>query len=130
MSQRPISLSKDLQQLRADGYDIIIHAGHLLLRDVPYVNTRREIARGTLVSELTLAGDVTCSPGSHVAYFVGEQPCDSKGAPLTQIINASSRTTLAEGLTVDHTFSSKPSSGRYENYHVKMRTYVAIIASH
>jgi len=130
MSQRPISLSKDLQRLRADGYDVAIGAGHLLVRNVPYVNRRREIGRGTLVSELTLACDVTCPPSTHVAYFVGEEPCDSSGTPLTKIINASTRTKLAEGLVVDHTFSSKPSSGRYEDYDVKMRTYVAIIASH
>jgi len=130
MSQLLISRSKDLRQLRDEGYDITIHAGYLLLRDVPYVNTKREVARGVLVSKLTLAGDVTCTPEDHVAYFVGEPPCDSSGTPLIQVINASTRTTLTEGLTVDHTFSSKPSSGRYENYHEKMGTYVAIIARH
>jgi hypothetical protein len=129
MSQRPISLSKDLQHLREDGYDIKVLAGYLLLKDVPYVNTRCQIARGTLVAKLDLAGDVTVPPGDHVAYFVGEQPCDSKGEPLTRIINASTRTTLAEGLTIDHTFSSKPSTP-YKDYYEKMKTYVSIIANH
>lgn len=130
MSQRPISLSADLQRLRDEGYDIVIQAGFLLLRDVPYVTTDRKVARGTLVSTLTLAGDVTCPPDTHVARFAGETPCDSTGAPLTKIINNSNREVLAEGLVVNHLFSSKPGSGGYENYFEKMRTYVAILQSH
>lgn len=130
MSQRPISLSDDLRRLRDEGYDIVILAGFLLLRDVPYVTTDRKVARGTLVSPLTLAGDVTCPPDDHVARFSGETPCDSTGAPLTKIINNSIQEMLAEGLVVNFLFSSRPSGGKYENYFQKMRTYVAILQSH
>lgn len=129
MSQRPISLSPDLQRLRDDGYDILIRGGYLLLRDVPYVTPGRKVARGTLVSTLTLAGDVACPPDDHVARFAGDTPCDSSGAALSKIINNSTREALAEGLVVDFLFSSKPASGRYENYFEKMRTYVAILQS-
>lgn len=130
MSQRPISLSTDLQRLRDEGYDIVIQAGYLLLRDVPYVTADRRIARGTLVSTLILAGDVTCPPDTHVARFVGDTPCDSAGAPLTKIINNGTLEALAEGLVVNFLFSSRPSSGGYPNYFEKMRTYVAILQSH
>ena len=129
MSQRPISLSKDLQQLREDGYDIKIQAGYLLLMDVPYVNARCEILRGTLVSKLNLAGDVTLQPEDHVAYFAGQQPCDSKGSPLTKIITTSTRTTLADGVTIDHAFSAKPTTP-YKDYCEKMKSYVALLTNH
>jgi hypothetical protein len=129
MSQRPISPSKDLRRLREAGYDITVQAGYLLVRDVPYVNSKREIGRGTLVTKLTLAGDVTAAPESHQAYFIGEHPCDCTGARLDKIANASNRTVFAEGLVIDHAFSSKPMSGRYADYYELMSTYVAIITS-
>ena len=59
MSQRPISLSPDLQKLRNEGYDLEIRSAFLLVKDVPYVNSSRQVKRGTLVCALTLAGDVT-----------------------------------------------------------------------
>lgn len=127
MSQQPISRSKDLQRLREDGYDISIQSSHLVLKGVPYVTTSREVKRGTLVSTLHLAGDATLPPDTHVAQFIGEQPCTSSGTPMSQIINASNRQTLAEGLTIDHTFSSKPPSGQYADYHEKMTTYARIL---
>lgn len=127
MSQQPISRSKDLQRLREDGYDISIQSSHLVLKDVPYVTATQEVKRGTLVSTLHLAGDATLAPDTHVAQFIGEQPCTSTGTPISQIINASNRQTLAEGLTIDHTFSSKPPSGQYADYHEKMTTYARIL---
>ena len=69
MSQSLISRSRDLKRLRDEGYDLEIRSGYLLVKDVPYVNSRREVKRGILVSTLTLAGDVTTTPDNHVAYF-------------------------------------------------------------
>jgi ThiF family len=129
MSRQLISRSPDLQRLRDEGYDVEVSSGHLLVRNVPYVNSRREIKRGTLVSELTLAGDKTTAPGSHVAYFVGEHPCNRDGSEIDKIRHQSLRQQLGQSLFVDHSFSSKPLSGRYADYYEKMMTYVAIISS-
>jgi hypothetical protein len=126
MSHQLIGHSPDLKKLRDEGYDVEIRSGHLLVKDVPYVNTRREVTRGTLVSTLTLAGDVTTTPDNHVAYFVGDHPCRSDGTEIYQIKNASGRKALAEGLVVNHTFSAKPSDP-YPDYYAKMTTYVAIL---
>jgi hypothetical protein len=129
MSQQLISRSRDLQRLRDDGYDVEIRSSYLLVKGVPYVNSAGQIKYGTLVSELTLAGDVTTTPNTHVAYFAGEHPCDKSGAELHKIKHGSARQQLAPGLEIDHSFSSKPLSGRYEDYYEKMTTYVAIISS-
>ncbi|MBV9496865.1 MAG: ThiF family adenylyltransferase [Acidobacteria bacterium] len=125
MSQQPIALSKDLQRLRDEGYAVCIEAGYLLLRDVPYVAASRVVKRGTLVSTLNLAGDVALKPETHVTYFIGEQPCDASGTPLTRIM-AGGGAALAGGLVAQHTFSSKPLNG-YENYYDKMTAYVRIL---
>ncbi|MGK2858152.1 MAG: ThiF family adenylyltransferase [Thermoanaerobaculia bacterium] len=114
-------------RLREDGYDISIQAGRLLLKGVPYVTTSREVKRGTLVSTLHLAGDATLAPDTHVVLFAGDLPCRSDGTALSQIINASNREVLGDGLTIDFSFSSKPPGGKYADYHEKMTTYVRIL---
>jgi hypothetical protein len=130
MSQRLIGRSQDLKQLRDEGYSVEIRSGHLLLHDVPYVIASREVARGTLVSTLTMAGDVTAPPDTHVAMFIGEYPCDAEGRPLEAIRNSVGQQ-LAPDLAVDWMFSSKPvPAGAYADYHEKMTAYVRILAGH
>src|SRR3989338_2180732 len=113
MSHKLISHSPDLKKLRDEGYKIEVKNAHLLVHSVPYVNTKKEITRGVLVCSLNLAGEQTAKPQDHTAYFAGEQPCDKDGNPIKAILNSSERKTLAEGVVVDHYFSSKPISGNY-----------------
>lgn len=128
MSQQLINRSPDLRRLRDDGFTIEIRGSHLLVHDVPYLNTRRELIYGILVSDLTLAGDVTTTPGSHVAFFVGEHPCNVDGSVMSKIKHQSKDSTLGRDLVVNHSFSSKPAGG-YPDYYEKMRTYFNIISS-
>ena len=127
MSHSLIDRSADLKRLEDEGYEVEVRSGHLLLSHVPYVTEAGVIKYGTLVSELSLAGDATTRPSTHVVMFAGEMPCDQRGHPLTQIRHSSGCRELAEGLVVDHSFSSKPPEG-YPDYYRKMTTYEAIIA--
>ena len=113
-----------------DGYEIDVRLGHLVIYNVPYVNTQKQVRRGALVSTLDLAGDVTATPSTHVAMFAGEHPCDREGRELEKIKLESNRKVICDGLVIDHSFSSKPVDGHYKDYHHKMTTYVAIVASH
>ena len=128
MSQQLISRSRDLTRLRDEGYNIEIRANHLVVKDVPYVNANKEVKIGALVSDLTLAGDVTTTPGTHVVMFAGEHPCDKNGVEIDKIKHSSKRMILEGDLAVDHSFSSKPNGG-YKDYYDKMSTYATIIAS-
>ena len=128
MSAQLISRSTDLRRLADEGYELQIAHGHLLIHHVPYVTPTIEVKYGTLVSTLTLSGDKTTAPDTHVAMFVGETPCDENGRPLDKIINSAARQEIAPGLTIDFIFSSKPSTG-YANYYEKMTAYVAMLAS-
>jgi tRNA A37 threonylcarbamoyladenosine dehydratase len=128
MSQQLISRNADLQKLRNEGFDIQVKNNYLVVRSVPYVNSRKEVVRGTLVSELSLAGDVTIKPATHVIYFAGDYPCDADGAEIAKIRFQSAAKQLDQDLTVHHSFSSKPDAG-YKDHYEKMTTYVAIISS-
>src|SRR5882762_5596672 len=86
MSQELISHSADLKQLLDEGYDVSVRANHLVISQVPYVNAKGEVQYGTLISELTLADDrTTGTPGTHVAFFIGDHPCNEDGSEITAI---------------------------------------------
>src|SRR3954471_24499910 len=127
MSQRLVSRSPDLSRLRHEGFDVEVRSNHLLVKQVPYVNARREVRYGTLVSELTVAGEVTAAPGTHIVMFAGEHPCHKDGSEIAQIKHTSAPQDLGGGLVVQHTFSNKPPGG-YKDYYEKMTRYADIIS--
>jgi molybdopterin/thiamine biosynthesis adenylyltransferase len=130
MSITPIDRSPDLLRLREDGYNIQVSKGAVLvMRDVPYVNSKREIARGILVSDLDLAGDITTRPQVHTIRFVGEYPCDNEGKALA-LGGGSNIQDFGGGLVTQQQFSRKPGRGHYEDYHEKMTAYVALLGKY
>ena len=129
MSQSLINHSSDLRKLVDDGYNVRIVSDHLVISDVPCVNTKKQVKLGTLVSTLDLAGNVTIRPSTHVVMFAGEYPCDQNGCELDNIKCDSVRKELADGLVIDHSLSAKPDDG-YSDYYHKMTTYADIISGH
>jgi hypothetical protein len=129
MSQKLFSRNDDLQRLRADGYFVqVVDEKFLVMRQVPYVNDRREVAWGTLVTPLELAGDVTRRPISdHVVHFDGDFPCDANGVKMN-LGSEGQRRELGPGVYVRHSFSQKPDGG-YADYYHKMSTYHAMLAA-
>lgn len=128
MPQQLISRSADLKRLRDEGYELEILDNRLLVRHVPYVTAERAVAYGVLISELTLAGDRTVQPGTHVVGFAGAAPCDSTGQRMDSIINGPVNEKLSDGTTVAFNFSSKPPAG-YPDYYAKISTYAAILTT-
>jgi len=128
MSHALISRNPDLQHLQNDGYEVEVRSNHLLVHSVPYVNAKGEVALGSLVSDLTMAGDLTTRPGSHVAMFIGDHPCNKDGSEIQQIKHNSGHMALAPDLVALHSFSNKPPQG-YADYYEKMSRYIEIISA-
>jgi hypothetical protein len=126
MSHQLINLSQDLKRLRDEEYEVAIKGNYLIISGVPYVTSNKKIAYGTLVSELTISGNKTAKPGTHVVHFAGEHPCYSNGSILEPIRHSSGRKLLIEGVEIDHMFSNKPATG-YKDYHEKMTRYIMIL---
>jgi hypothetical protein len=127
MSRELISRSPDLKRLRDEGYFVQVRGGFLVMRDVPYVDASRHVRTGVLISSLTLAGDQTRPPDTHVVHFDGDYPCLSDGTPIHAIAHQTGSFNLGEGLTARHSFSSKPAEG-YPDYFAKMTTYAGILS--
>lgn len=128
MSQKQINRSPDLQRLQDEGYEVEVRNGFLMLYSVPYLNSRREVAMGTLVSDVSLNDDRTLKPGDHQVWFAGDHPCKQDGTPISALGSRDEHKTLFEGIVVNRRFSCKPKGG-YPDYYQKMTRYVEIISS-
>jgi hypothetical protein len=125
-----VDRSPDLRRLHDEGYAIEIRGPHLLVHDIPYVNSEAKVKTdGTLVSGLTLNADVTIAPGDHTCHFIGDAPCNQAGEIIAEIYNGPGDFELAGDLKANHYFSFKPvPSGAYRDYHHKMTTYIHMIS--
>ena len=133
MSRQLVSRSPDLKRLQDEGYDIKISDSNYLLVRVPYVTATRQVCYGTLVSDLTLQGDVTASPATHVVSFIGQAegdiPYDDQGHELADLINQRGPIQLGGSLIASCTFSHKPNP-TYPDYYEKMTTYAHMLFSY
>jgi hypothetical protein len=128
MSQKLINLNPDLRQLRDEGYEVEVRGGYLVIHHIPYVNSRSQVAYGTLVSILCQNGTQVLPPDNHVIYFIGDHPCNKDGSLISAISYYSRPEQFLPGLTVQHAFSNRPPAG-YPNYYEKVKRYVEIITA-
>lgn len=122
----------DMLRLWEAGYDMEFIGGqYLLVHQIPYVSTNREVLYGTIVCTLALRTPQVIAPmGDHTVLFIGETPCHVDGRPYNEIIINSTRRQLVPGIMVNFQFSSKPKgSGKYPDYYEKVRTYAEILSA-
>lgn len=129
MSQQLINRNPDLKRLRDEGYEVEIIGGHLLVHHIPYLNAKREIKFGILVSPLTLIGNGKIGrPDSHVIEFTGENPCNVDGTVISEIQHSNNPKRLNDKVQIDRSFSNKPAAG-YLNQYEKVKRYADIISA-
>ena len=87
-----------------------------------------QVRTGSLISSLSLSGEMTRAPDTHVVHFDGDYPCRADGTPIGEISHASGKFELGNGVIAKHTFSSKPAEGYLQSYYEKMTTYASILS--
>lgn len=128
MLHKLINHSPDIKKLRDEGYEVEIIGGYLLIHSIPYVNTSKKVALGTLVTNVSIANNQVAKPNTHVVHFRGEMPCNVDGTPIGQIKHQSRTSNLGGNIIVQHSFSNKPPNG-YADYYHKMTQYINIISA-
>ncbi|MFK7833236.1 MAG: ThiF family adenylyltransferase [Winogradskyella sp.] len=128
MSLKLINHSPDIKKLRDQGYEVEIIGNYLLVHSVPLLNASKKVVKGTLVTNVSIANNRVTKPNTHVIHFAGEFPCNIDGTIIAQIKHASNTVKLAEGITVNHSFSNKPVNG-YPDYFEKVTQYIKIISA-
>lgn len=132
MQQQVLSLNEDLKKLEGEGFILEISGPHLLVHEIPYVNSKREVKYGTIVTVLsfltpTLAGG---KPDNHTANFCGEVPCDETGNKLVSIINDDGSPIITADFEARYFFSYKPLRGHYIDFHEKITAYAHFLSSY
>ena len=128
MSHPLVSHSPDLLKLEEEGYDLEVKADRLLVKHVPYVTSDRQVAYGTLISDLTTNGTRTVGGGVHDMWFIGSRPCDEHGTEL-DLVSGTGPINFGAGVTADFSFSRRPRRNPPEflDYYEKVTTYVRIM---
>lgn len=122
-----ISRSPDLLRLQDEGYEIEVEGGYLLVHNVPYVNARLEVRRGTLASVLPDAGGRAGPPVDHTVLFAGDFPCHASGAEIEALRHGIPQEILKPGLQARFSFSNKAESPD-QDFYSKMTRYIRIIS--
>ena len=126
MSTAPLARDADLRRLLDDGYDVTLVGGHLVVRNIPYVTAEEAVAYGALAYPVAVSGDRIVSETDHRIWFVGTQPCNERGRPLS-CANPEARGITAD-LHASFMLSSKPSSGSYPDQYTKVTAYARILS--
>ena len=127
MSNVATSRRADIEKLMEGKYGVEILDDHLILHNVPYVNSAREVVRGKLVAPILYADGETTIPQTHVVHFSGEYPRHKDGSPILAIKHQDDHKEIVTGIFVDHSFSHKPEGG-YKSYHGMMKRYATILS--
>jgi ThiF family len=126
MSTAPLGRDPDLSRLLDDGYNVVVQAGHLIVRHIPYVTEARNVEYGFLAYPVTVSGDRIVSGTDHRIWFGGSAPCDQNGRNLT--IATPEARAIADGLQASFMLSSKPAPAGYPDEYSKVTAYTRIIA--
>lgn len=98
------------------------------MRDVPYVNEKRELKRGVLIAALDLTNDVAQPPSDHQAKWAGDCPCNEDGS-IIQGLGPSATPMVISGHEVKWNFSCKPKpADKYDGFHQEMLHYATKIS--
>lgn len=119
--------SPDLPKLAAEGFIVELREGHVLLHEIPYVDSSRVIRRGSLITIY----QPTPPAGSfdHRAWFVGAMPCGVDGVALIGLSGADAKALLGTSIHVDRMFSTKPIAGCYADHYEQLKRYVDLIST-
>ena len=126
MSTAPLARDPDLSRLLDDGYDVVVQAGRLIVRHIPYVTEARAIEYGFLAYPVTVSGDRIVSGTDHRIWFGGSAPCDEHGCKLAMA--SPEARAIAGGLQASFMLSSKPAPAGYPDEYTKVTTYARVIA--
>lgn len=126
---RLVRNSPDIAKLVNEGYAVRIHAGHLVIDDIPFATADRTVVRGSLICPLDLQGDKAARPSTHVMWF-SHLPYTYDGIEMTNLLHQRGPMQLAGDLTAACSSSMKAHGREYENYYDKVVAYSGLVTPH
>lgn len=122
------SHNDDIHRLVEKGYAIGTAGPHLIVRDVPYLDSDKQLQRGTLVSKLEYIDQNHVKQTNHEIYFTGGAPCGLDGQAIPNLGGGAISFDVGKSdIVIVRSFSNKPTEG-FPDHFAKIEHYVTVIA--
>lgn len=119
----------DIKRLLERGYALRVDGTHLVIRDIPYLDSQRALQMGAIVTKLEFVDQVRVIQQDHQVFFAGSEPHGLDAQPIPNL--GGGPTTIGLNKTdvvIQRSFSNKPSSGSFPDFFEKIEHYVRVIA--
>ena len=132
MFQKLVNHNDDLRRLVERGYAVAFDSNHLVVRDIPYLDSEIQLQQGAIVAKLAFIDQERVTQTDHQVFFAGSAPYGLHGKPIPNLGGGHAQLALSEAskdVVVERSFSNKPkSTGRFADFFEKIESYVAIIS--
>lgn len=132
MFQKLVSHNDDIRRLVEKGFAVSFDSNCLIIRDIPYLDSGRQLQIGAIVSKLVFVDQVRVTQDDHQIFFAGYIPHNIDGTPIPNLAGGPTHLALSAAcndMVVQRTFSNKPlPSGKFQDFFEKIESYVTIIS--
>ncbi len=132
MFQKLVSHNGDISLLVDKGYAVGVDSNYLIVRDIPYLDSKLTLQWGAIVAKLVAVDGLRFVQDDHQIFFAGDVPHGLDGNAIANLGGGPHSLALspsASDVVVQRTFSNKPRiAQKYADFREKIDTYVAIIS--
>ena len=122
----------DIRRLLERGYAVAFDSNHLVVRDIPYLDSEGDLQIGAIVAKLEFIDETRVTQTNHQVFYSGSVPHGLDGKPIPNLGMSSASLTLSEAcsdVVVRWALSNKPKdTGRFADFFDKVESYVTIIS--
>ena len=128
------SHNPDLQRLVEKGYALAVDSNHLVVRDIPYLDSEGQLQWSAFVTELEFEDKIKVRPKDHQICFAAPRPFGLDGQAIRGLGGGEAQLGLSErckDVIVQQRFSHKLKEGgqlrAYVDHFEKIENYVAMV---
>jgi hypothetical protein len=121
------SHNPDIEKLITKGYAVSIDTNNLVVRDIPYLDSEKQLQTGAFISKLVFIDSNRVQLDDHQIYFCGGHPCELDGSQIRNLGGGQMTMPLeSKDLIVQRSFSNKPANG-FRDLFEKIESYMTIV---
>lgn len=132
MFQKLASHNTDIYRLIEKGYAIAFDSNYMVIRDIPYLDSDKNLKIGAIVTKLEFIDNSKVIQQDHQIFFAGSIPHNINGEPIPNLGGGPITLALSSecnDVVVERSFSNKPkATGKFHDFFDKIESYVTIIS--
>ena len=130
MFHQLVNHNDDIRRLVEKGYAVSFDSNYLIVRDIPYLDSLRQLQIGAIVTKLVFKDQEHIIQDDHQIFFAGSIPHNLDGTPIPNLGGGPAQLALSDAskdVVVQRSFSSKPRpTGKFADFYEKIESYVGI----